>query len=164
MCKGQTGQVSQSLPIQARGFRKWASVCQPSFQEQMWVVWVLWFRMGTGPHVPGPFSEGSQPSPEAATVTSEDKALRLHWVPRRPPGVCGSLLPQRRKKCLQSCKEALPNNHHPLESCVCTRTAIYTPLSKTLTCQLDISYSPYLTESNFWLFCENQRHFHRMYC
>ena len=48
MCKGWAGQVSQSLPIQARGFRKWASVCRPSFQEQ---VWVLWVRMDTGPQL-----------------------------------------------------------------------------------------------------------------
>lgn len=64
-------------------------------------------------------------------------------------GCLWELSSHRGEKCLQSCKEALPNNHHPLESCVCTRTGIYTPLSKTLTCQLDISYSPYLTESNF---------------
>ena len=109
----------------------------------------------------GPFSprEPGQ-ALRAATVTSEDEAL----VSTGFPDVFRVSAGASSQNCLQSCKKAFPNNFHPLESSPCIRTGIYTPLSKTLTCQLDISYSLYLTESNFWLCCENQCHFHRMYC
>ena len=44
-CKRQASQVSQSLPIWACGFRKWASLFWPRFQEHLWVLRV-WMDMG----------------------------------------------------------------------------------------------------------------------